>query len=109
MPCPELSPLRDGLLTKRQVASTSPEARTTLRRLKKARAFQPQPEMSSTSDELEFNQQPSTFWQVKANRAHSHNTKKSLNGNKTVTCYEYLNANLRLVLITDVSMSNSDA
>lgn len=86
MPFPELSPLRDGLPTKRQVASTSPEARTTLRRLKKARASQPQPEMSSSSDELEFNQQPSTFWQVKANRAHSHNDKKSLNGNKTVTC-----------------------
>jgi len=84
MPFPELSPLRNGLPTKRQVASTSPEARTTLQRLKKGRASQPQPEMSSSSDELEFNQQPSTFW-LKANRAHSHNNKKSLNGNKTIT------------------------
>jgi hypothetical protein len=82
IPFPELSPLRNGLAIKRQVASTSP-ARTTLKRLKKGRASQPQPEMSSSSDELESNQLP-TF-RLNANRVRPHNNKKLLNGNKTVT------------------------
>jgi hypothetical protein len=85
MPFPELSPLRNGFPTKRQIASTSPEARTTLKHLKKGRASRPQPEvLSFSSDELEFDQQPSTF-RLKGNRVRSHNNKKSLNANKTVT------------------------
>jgi hypothetical protein len=83
IPFPELSPLRNGLAIKRQVASTSP-ARTTLKRLKKGRAERPQPEMSSSSDELESNRQLPTF-RLNANRVRPHNNKKLLNGNKTVT------------------------